>query len=62
MILVRRQDLKLIEKKERICRQLDFTISKDQSGKMKESGKIVNDLDIAKNLKNPWTWYCWYHL
>ena len=52
LILVRRPDLMLINKKKRICNLVDFAIPADNRVKLKESEKRGRYLDLVKKLKN----------
>ena len=49
-ILSRKSDQVFINKK-RTCHQVDFAIPVDNRVKLKESKKIDNDLDLARELK-----------
>ena len=51
LISARRPDIMIINKEKRPCRIVDFTISADQSVKLKESEKKHNYLDFARELK-----------
>ena len=37
---------------------VDFAIPVDRKGKMKESEKIEKYLDLARELENPWRFFC----
>ena len=51
LILARRPDLKVIDKKKRTCKIVDFAFSADNKIKLKESEKKDNYLDLATELK-----------
>ena len=51
LITARRPDLELINKKKRICHQVDLTITADHRQKIEESEKKDKYLDFARELK-----------
>ena len=52
LILARRPELIIINKKERTCRIVDFAVQADHGVKFKESEKKDKYLDLARELKN----------
>ena len=54
MILTRRPDLIIINKKERTSKTVDFTAPADHTVKLKESEKKDNYLNHARGLKKLW--------
>ena len=53
-ISVRRPNLVLIYKKERIYHRVNYAVSVNHKVKIKESYKVDNYLDIARELKSLW--------
>ena len=51
LISARRPDLVIINKKKRTCRIVDFAVTDDHRGKLKENEKRDKNLDLAKELK-----------
>ena len=51
IILARRPDLIIINKKKRICKIIDFAVPADQKINLKESEKKDKYLDLARELK-----------
>ena len=54
LISARRPDLIIINKKERICKIVDFAVPADHRIKLKESEKKDKYLDLARELKKLW--------
>ena len=54
LIMARRPDLVLLNKKKLNCRLVDFDILADHKVKIKESENISKYLDLAVELKNLW--------
>ena len=54
LILARRPDLIIINKKKRICKIVDFAVSADQRINLKESEKKDKYLNHARELKKLW--------
>ena len=54
LIPARRPDLKIINKKKRICRIVDFAVPADYRINLKESEKKDKYLDLASELKKLW--------
>ena len=54
LILARRPDLIIINKKKGICKIVDFADPADHRIKMKECEKKDKYLDLARELKKPW--------
>ena len=54
LISARRPDPILVNKKERTCRIVDFTVPVDHSLKLKESEKRDKYLDLPRELKKLW--------
>ena len=54
LILARRPDLIIINKKRRICKIIDFAVPADHRIKLKECKKKNNYLDLARELKKLW--------
>ena len=54
LISARRPDLIIINKKEKICRIVDFAVPADHRVKLKESKKKDKYLDLARELKKLW--------
>ena len=55
LILAKRPDLVLINKKKRTCQLVDFVILVDYIVKIKESKKIKRYLDLDRELKQLWS-------
>ena len=55
LILARRQDLIIINRKERICKIIDFALPADNRIKLKECKKKDKYLDLARELKKLWS-------
>ena len=51
LILARKSDLKIINKKKRICKIIDFAVPVDHRINLKESEKKDEYLDLARELK-----------
>ena len=54
LILARRLDPIIINKRERICKIVDFAVPEDHRINLKESEKKDKYLDFARELKTPW--------
>ena len=54
LLLVRRPDLIVINKKKRTCKIVDFAIPADHRIKLKESEKKNKYLDLAREMKKLW--------
>ena len=54
LILARRQDLIIINKRKKICKIVDFAIPADHRINLKESEKKDKYLDLARELKKLW--------
>ena len=54
LILARRPDLIIINKKKRICKIVDFPVPADHKIHLKESEKEHKYLDLARELKKMW--------
>ena len=54
LITARRPDLVLINKKERICHLVDFSVPADHREKLKEIEKKDKYLDLTRELKKLW--------
>ena len=54
LIPARRPDLKIINKKKRICKIVDFAVPADHRINLKESEKKDKYLDLARELKKLW--------
>ena len=54
LISARRPDLIIINKKERICKIVDFSVPADHGTKLKECEKKDKYLDLARELKKLW--------
>ena len=54
LILARRPDLIIINKKKRICKIVDFAVLVDHRINLKESEKKDKYLDLARELKKQW--------
>ena len=54
LILARRPDLIIINKKMRICKIVDFAVPADHRINLKESEKKDKYLDLARELKKLW--------
>ena len=54
LIPARRPDLKIINKKKRICKIVDFAVPADHRIKLKECAKMDKYLDLARELKKLW--------
>ena len=52
LILARRTDLIIINKKKRTCKIVDFTVSADHRVKLKESERKDKYFNLARELKN----------
>ena len=64
LISARRPDLKIINKKMRICKIVEFAFPADHRIKLKECEKRDKYLDLARELKKnygSWRWQ-WYQL
>ena len=51
LILVRRPDLVIVNKKQRTCQIVDFAVPADHKAKMEEGKKRDTYLDLARELK-----------
>ena len=54
LISARRPDLKIINKKKKICKVVDFAVPADHRIKLKESEKWDKYLDVARELEKLW--------
>ena len=54
LIPARRPNLKIINKRERICKIVDFAVPADHRTNLKECDKKDKYLDLARELKKPW--------
>ena len=54
LISARRPDLKIINKKKRTCKIVDFAVPADDRIKLKECEKKDKYLDLARELKKLW--------
>ena len=54
LILARRPDLIIIEKRKRICKNVDFAVPADHRIKLKECEKKDKYLDLVRELKKLW--------
>ena len=63
LMLVRRPDLVIINKKKRTCCIVDFAVPVDHRVKIKESKKGTNTKTLPENWESCWTWgWRWYQL